>query len=87
LLTREAAIFENRNLDDLNALLIEKSLLLKNVSNSIENQVARIRTDETSPKNTTLYFSILLETRDLIKALMSLLETYEEFYFSTKKVE
>ncbi|MFT6064928.1 MAG: phosphate/sulfate permease [Polaribacter sp.] len=87
LLTREAAIFENRNLDDLNALLIEKSLLLKNVSNSIENQVARIRTDETSPKNTTLYFSILLETRDLIKALMSLLETYEEFYLSTKKVE
>ena len=75
------------NLDDLNALLIEKSLLLKNVSNSIENQVARIRTDETSPKNTTLYFSILLETRDLIKALMSLLETYEEFYLSTKKVE
>ena len=87
LLIREAAIFENRNLDDLNALLIEKSLLLKNVSTSIENQVARIRSDETSPKNTTLYFSILLETRDLIKALMSLLETYEEFYLSTKKVE
>ena len=85
LLTKEASIFENRNLDDLNNLLIEKNQLLKNVSSSIEKQVARIRTDETSPKNTTLYFSVLLETKDLISALMSLLQTYEEFYLSTKK--
>ena len=54
---------------------------------SIEKQVARIRTDETSPKNTTLYFSVLLETKDLISALMSLLQTYEEFYLSTKQVK
>jgi phosphate/sulfate permease len=87
LLTKEAAIFENRHLDDLNALLVEKNQLLKSVSLSIEKQVARIRTDETSPKNTTLYFSVLLETKDLISALMSLLQTYEEFYLSTKQVK
>jgi len=87
LLTKEAAIFENRNLDDLNALLVEKNQLLKNVSLYIEKQVARIRTDETSPKNTTLYFSVLLETKDLISALMSLMQTYEEFYLSTKQVK
>ena len=87
LLTKEAAIFENRDLDNLNGLLIEKNELLKSVSLSIENQVARIRTDETSPKNTTLYFSVLLETKDLIKALMNLLETYEEFHLSTKQVK
>ena len=87
LLTKEAAIFENRHLDDLNALLVEKNELLKSVSLSIEKQVARIRTDETSPKNTTLYFSVLLETKDLISALMSLLQTYEEFYLSTKQVK
>ncbi len=87
LLTKEAAIFENRDLDNLNALLIEKNELLKDVRSSIEKQVARIRTDETSPKNTSLYFSVLLETKDLIKALMSLLETYEEFYLSTKQVK
>ena len=77
-------IFENRKFDDLNQLLIQKRELIKNVSISIEKQVARIRTDETSPKNTTLYFSLLLETKDLMKALMNLLETYEEFYLSTK---
>ena len=87
LLTKEAAIFENRDLVNLNALLIEKNELLKDVRSSIEKQVARIRTDETSPKNTSLYFSVLLETKDLIKALMSLLETYEEFYLSTKQVK
>ncbi len=77
-------IFENRKFDDLNQLLIQKRELIKNVSISIEKQVARIRKDETSPKNTTLYFSLLLETKDLMKALMNLLETYEEFYLSTK---
>ena len=87
LLTKEAAIFENRHLEDLNALLVEQNQLLKSVSLSIEKQVARIRTDETSPKNTTLYFSVLLETKDLISALMSLLQTYEEFYLSTKQVK
>ena len=85
LLTKEAKIFENRDLDNLNELLIEKNELLKSVSLSIESQVSRIRTDETSPKNTTLYFSVLLETKDLIKALMNLLETYEEFHLGTKQ--
>jgi len=34
-----------------------------------------------------LYFSVLLETKDLIAALMSLLQTYEEFHLSTKEVK
>ncbi|MEN8965495.1 MAG: inorganic phosphate transporter [Polaribacter sp.] len=85
LLEKESKIFENRQLDDLNSLIIEKNTLLINVSTSIEKQVSRIRTDETSPKNTTLYFSILLETKDLISALMNLLKTYEEFHLTTKQ--
>jgi hypothetical protein len=87
LLTKEASIFGKRNLEDLNNLLKEKNQLLKSVSHSIEKQVARIRTDETSPKNTTLYFSILLETKDLITDLINLLQTYEEFYLSTKQMK
>ncbi|MDB2385026.1 inorganic phosphate transporter [Polaribacter sp.] len=77
-------VFKERNFEELNNILIAKRKLLKNVSASIEKQIARIRTDETSPKNTTLYFSLLLETKDLIGAIMNLLETYEEFYLSTK---
>ncbi len=87
ILNNVSSIFETRGFDDLNPLLIEKRNLLNNVSSSVEKQVARIRTDETSPKNSTLYFSVLLETKDLLKALMSLLETYQEFHLSTKTVK
>lgn len=78
--------FEKRSFENLELIINEKKELLKDVSNSIEKQVARIRTDETSPKNTTLYFSILLETQDLVSALMSLLEIYEEFHVSSKNI-
>jgi hypothetical protein len=80
-------IFENRQFDKLDSLLADKQQLLIDVSISIEKQIERIRTDETSPKNTTLYFTVLLETKDLISALMQLLQTYEEFNLSTKQVE
>ena len=82
LLTKISKIFEARNFHKLDDILEAKQELLDDVSKAIENQVARIRTEETSPKNTTLYFSILLETKDLIAAIMNLLETYEEFHLS-----
>jgi len=46
------------------------------VSQKINQQVSRTRTEESSPKNTTLYFSLLLESKDLITAMMNLLEQY-----------
>jgi len=85
LLLKVADVFEKRTFDNLSEILIEKQELFTNVTDSIEKQVSRIRTDETSPKNTTLYFSLLLETKDLISGLMNLLNTYEEFYLSTKQ--
>jgi phosphate/sulfate permease len=87
LLAKVSTIFEHRSFDDLDPILVEKQALLQDVSASIEKQVTRIRQEESSPKNTTLYFSILLETQDLITALMSLLQTYEEFHISTKEVK
>ena len=87
LLNKVSDVFANRTFDDLDFVLTQKQALLNDVSTSIEKQVARIRTDETSPKNTTLYVSVLLETKDLIAALMSLLQTYEDFHLSTKEVK
>ena len=87
LLTKVSTIFEHRSFDDLDPILIEKQALLQDVSASIEKQVTRIRQEESSPKNTTLYFSILLETQDLITALMSLLQTYEEFHITTRELK
>jgi phosphate/sulfate permease len=86
LLGKVGGVFENRTFDQLDEILVDKKALLNDVSASIEKQISRIRTDEESPKNTTLYFSVLLETKDLIAALMSLLQTYQEFHLSTKEI-
>ena len=45
-------------------------------------QVERTRNDDSdsSPKNTTLYFNILLETKELIKNIMSLMDEYFNSY-------
>ena len=87
MISKVSNVFEHRSFDDLDQILIEKQALLQDVSASIEKQVTRIRQEESSPKNTTLYFSVLLETQDLITALMSLLQTYEEFHISTREVK
>jgi phosphate/sulfate permease len=46
------------------------------LSEKIQKQIERTRTDESSPKNTTLYFGLLLETKDLVTSAMNLLQEY-----------
>lgn len=87
LLDKVSLIFQDRTFDDLNEIIVEKQQLLNDVSASIERQISRIRTDETSPKNTTLYFGILLETKDLISSLINILGIYQEFHLSTKEIQ
>lgn len=76
LFVKTRAAFDLRAFDQISNLLEEKQSLLDTVSVYGQTQVERTRTTESSPKNTTLYFSILLETEDLIKATISLLELY-----------
>jgi len=61
---------------------------LDKISDLIQKQITRIRTTENSPKNSKLYFALLLETNDLIKATMSLLELFKEFnQYAANKVK
>ena len=76
LFVKTRAAFDLRAFDQISNLLEEKQSLLDTVSVYAQTQVERTRTTESSQKNTTLYFSILLETEDLIKATISLLELY-----------
>ncbi|NEW79223.1 MAG: inorganic phosphate transporter [Gelidibacter sp.] len=76
--------FSKKDFNNLRAIIDEKQALFSHLSLSIDKQISRIRTEESSPKNTTLYFGILLETKDLISALMNLLELYQEFYILGK---
>jgi uncharacterized FlgJ-related protein len=63
----------------IDLILSEKQMLLDTVSELISKQIHRIRTTETSPKNSKLYFALLLETNDLVKSIMNLLELFKEF--------
>ncbi len=68
--------FDERSFEQVGSIIGRKQELFDMVSQKIEKQVARTRTEESSPKNTTLYFSLLLETKDLITTTMNLLEQY-----------
>ncbi|MBP2831432.1 inorganic phosphate transporter [Aquimarina sp. U1-2] len=71
-------VFDKREFNKLNDIISEKQELFTTVNDKIDKQVARTRTEESSPKNTTLYFSLLTETKDLIDATLNLLATYRD---------
>ncbi|BCY28169.1 inorganic phosphate transporter [Flavobacterium okayamense] len=72
-------VFGSKKFDNLDKALSEKGKVLDTISDLIQKQITRIRTTENSPKNSKLYFGLLLETNDLVKATMSLLELFQEF--------
>ena len=75
-LDQTSVAFKERNYDQIEALIGKKRELYDDVTDKIQKQVARTRSEESSPKNTTLYFGLLLETKDLIEEIMNLLELY-----------
>ncbi|HBK82210.1 MAG TPA: phosphate:sodium symporter, partial [Flavobacterium sp.] len=79
LFDRLESCFGEEDFSKLDAVLQEKNTLLDAVSLLIQKQIDRIRTTENSPKNSKLYFGLLLETNDLVKATMNLLELFKEF--------
>ncbi|WP_345169087.1 inorganic phosphate transporter [Algibacter aquimarinus] len=68
--------FDSRSFEQIGNILDRKQDVLNVLSDKIQKQVERTRTEESSPKNTTLYFSVLLETKDLLTATMNLLQEY-----------
>lgn len=69
-------IFERQSFDRISPILEQKLRVNQALKSNIDTQVMRTRNEESSPKNTTLYFSLLLETKDLMNATASLLERY-----------
>jgi len=71
-------IFSNDSLKELNKVIDKKQELYSSLKQKIDIQISRTKKDESSPKNTTLYFSILIESKDLVEKTMNLLEMYSE---------
>ena len=68
--------FDLNDFDQIKDILPKKENLFNSINNCIQDQVSRTRSEESSPKNTTLFFGILSETKDLITATMNLIELY-----------
>ncbi|WP_396602367.1 anion permease [Algibacter sp. R77976] len=68
--------FDSHSFEQIGSIINRKKELFDLINSKIVKQVSRTRTEESSPKNTTLYFSLLLETKDLLTATMNLLEEY-----------
>lgn len=85
LFTDTEKAFKLGSFKDIGVIINEKKDVYDLVKEKIQKQVERTRTEESSPKNTTLYFSLLLETKDLINATMNLLEEYHSSHDSSVK--
>ena len=73
-------IFERQSFDKISLIIEQKLGVDQALKLNIDTQVMRTRNEESSPKNTTLYFSLLLETKDLMNAIAGLLEQYNSNY-------
>jgi len=82
LLVEIEEVFNSRKFERISYVLSRKQELISLISDKITSQIDRTRTEEESPKNTSLYFNILLETKDLVTSIMNLMD---EYYTSYKK--
>ncbi|WP_299112377.1 inorganic phosphate transporter [uncultured Winogradskyella sp.] len=83
LLNDTKVAFDSRSFEQIGSIINRKKEVLDLVTDKIVKQVSRTRTEESSPKNTTLYFGLLLETKDLLNATMNLLQEYHNSFDSS----
>jgi len=76
--------FENNSEAKINILLENRAAVLQKLDEKINTQIELTRNEETSPKNTTLYFNILLKSKDLYLHKLNIMETFLENIRKTK---
>jgi len=72
------SLFSVSNFGELKSVLERKQEFIDFLEDKIDIQISRTKKEESSPKNTTLYFSLLIETKEMIENTMSLLELYDD---------
>lgn len=68
--------YNNNSEAKINLVLENRREILMQLDEKINNQIALTRNEETSPKNTTLYFNILLKSKDLYLHKLSIMQTF-----------
>ncbi|MFT5079088.1 MAG: phosphate/sulfate permease [Patiriisocius sp.] len=80
MLTEIVEVFDSGKFERISYVLSRKEEINNQIAEKIHKQIERTRTEESSPKNTSLYFNILLETKDLVNGVMNLMEEYYTSY-------
>ncbi|MBL6611343.1 MAG: inorganic phosphate transporter [Flavobacteriaceae bacterium] len=71
---------KNFSAEDITEILDKKDQLENNITAKINAHVTDIRNKDSSPKNTTLYISLLLESKDFLNAVTLLITEYYKSY-------
>lgn len=72
-------MYKRLDFTKIDDIINERNALQDFINEMLDTQIERIRTSENSPKNSKLYFSILLETNELVSSTFKLLRTHTEF--------
>ena len=76
--------FEDNSLKQLGEVLGKKEDMITTIDDKINEQISLTRVEERSPKNTRLYFNILLKSKDLIRHKIILIDS---FYQTTNQLK
>ncbi len=71
--------YKRQDFSKIDSLIDAREDIQEYINNLLDKQIDRIRTSESSPKNSRLYFSILLETNELLSSTYKLLRLHKEF--------
>jgi phosphate/sulfate permease len=72
--------FRMKNYTEISKIFEVKENLVTSLNSKIKSQISRTRKDESSPRNTRLYFEILNKIKNIITHYVEILELYSNKY-------
>ena len=80
LLNQIVEVFKDQRFETISLVMSQLVQLRNNINERINEQISLTRKEALSPKNTSLYFNLLLETKDLLKSILNLIDEYSKSY-------
>ncbi len=78
--TKIVKTFKTKNYTEISEIFEVKEKLVSSLELKIKSQISRTRKDESSPRNTRLYFEILNKMKTIITHYVQILELYSNKY-------
>lgn len=72
-------MYKRLDFTNIDTVIKKRDKIQQTINTLMDQEIEYIRTSDTSPKNTKLYFAILLETNEMISSTFKLLRLHKEF--------